>query len=817
MSTDFFRRYLDLLNEASGQPPTDFTPTHFHKNNLGGKIPLMQTPDGKFWWETTATGDDGGPVQKGGARKTIQPWVGNTEDRSGMASVDGEIKDGKPVEYPEGKTWKDTAVTGPGQGGQPPPKEIPHIDPGPLIEPNKNVAPADPPGYRFSNDDALAALAKKIKDGSATTGGNATTKSDSTTSGKVAAVSGGDTGGGGVKIGPKTDNSAEDSGTMGGDARCAKCGTRKMDHQGLNHAFVQAGSNKVSTTAGPGGIVKRGGVSSTPDGQAATPDVSKATAALSTIEKILDKYKIKLKENINRLAPADQMKAWRTLMEAPSSPPNPVLSNMINQLRMFGPPEATSTGGTITQTPSGQTHRGSPRNPNAPSFGTGTSMPTSPYQVPGAGTSASGAPAGASAAAATAPQASALSKLWKGAKKLGSKLALPLTAVVEIFEGYQQISAIPTDIPRDEYRARVTKIVARLVEDFGLFWVGAILGGALAGAFSGGVGTVVGFIAGGAGGIAASYLLGDSVGEISDQIVDKLYGTTGKTSSMSAEDKAAIVQNLAIIQDFVKANPSAVDADLKARIDRVMAATKAAGVTPGQGGQPPEGKKPAPAVPKLPTATSTDPAKFNTTLDGIDKLLKKYNFESQEFDSFFDSLTESEQRRFIIKNLHLLSEAEQMAERRDMLNEAGAWDLGKRGLKWLGRKLYKAGGGASLGGAPVPPTAATTPWWKPGFKTGLTVGVGGTVGGAVYGYFKVKELIGGLLDTIKDPETAKVITISPEDTAAWIQFNKELEAALPDQATYDALPQEVKDRLSMIAARAEAMDKAIKESRAKAQ
>jgi hypothetical protein len=171
MSTDFFRKYLDLLNEAPGQPPTDFVPTHFHKNNLGFKIPLMQTPDGKFWWETTATSDDGGPVQRGSARKTIQPWTGDTEDRSsglsGKSSVDGEFKDGKPVDYPEGKTWKDFAnATSSVQTALPSKvKEIPHIDPGPLIAPNEKQAPEDPPGYRFSNDQALANLAAQMKDG----------------------------------------------------------------------------------------------------------------------------------------------------------------------------------------------------------------------------------------------------------------------------------------------------------------------------------------------------------------------------------------------------------------------------------------------------------------------------------------------------------------------------------------------------------------------------------------------------------------------------------------------------------------------------
>jgi hypothetical protein len=161
-------------NTRSGQPPVDFTPTHFHKNNLGFKIPLMQTPDGNFWWETTATSDDGGPVQKGGARKTIQPWTGDTENRSsglsGKSSVDGVFKNGEAIEFPEGTTWKEYAA-----GSRSPQaalrsqanvKEIPHIDPGELVAPNANVDDrSDNPVPRFSNDQALANLAAQMKDG----------------------------------------------------------------------------------------------------------------------------------------------------------------------------------------------------------------------------------------------------------------------------------------------------------------------------------------------------------------------------------------------------------------------------------------------------------------------------------------------------------------------------------------------------------------------------------------------------------------------------------------------------------------------------
>jgi hypothetical protein len=103
--------------------PTQFTPTHFHKNNLGGRIPLMKTPDGKWWWISQTTDASGMPGPQG-----IVPWHGNTENRSSWnpASVDGEIQNGKYIDYPEGTTWK-TAVqqsassttTPPGQSGQP--------------------------------------------------------------------------------------------------------------------------------------------------------------------------------------------------------------------------------------------------------------------------------------------------------------------------------------------------------------------------------------------------------------------------------------------------------------------------------------------------------------------------------------------------------------------------------------------------------------------------------------------------------------------------------------------------------------------------
>ena len=94
------------IKEATA--PTQFKPTHFHKGNLGNKMPLMLAPDGKFYWETSGNTGEG---EVGGSRITV--WNGNTENRSSLnpASVDGVIKDGKYIDFPEGVNWKQYKAT----------------------------------------------------------------------------------------------------------------------------------------------------------------------------------------------------------------------------------------------------------------------------------------------------------------------------------------------------------------------------------------------------------------------------------------------------------------------------------------------------------------------------------------------------------------------------------------------------------------------------------------------------------------------------------------------------------------------------------
>ena len=777
MSTNQFRRYIDLLNEA------DAIPNPYANNPKQAAIYALLSPEDQEW------------ATRGGGRPDLtDPYIANRAPNKFTPVAQAArplMRGGTAPAQSNSETFGNANTE--------------------LVPPNTNVAL--PSANTFSNDDAVAAALSQ----------------------------------------------------QNSDTRCAVCGTPQNQHQNLKHKFVPGGNTppapvpQVGATAGGGDVgrikqlqreLKQAGAnlgktgagrdgidgdlgpltqtamskypdiaakyadlsgSAAPVAQAATPavDTGKLDAALTAIEGILSKYKGKLKEDRKSSTPADQMKQWRRLVEYSElteldRPTKADIAAYMNNYAYGDDPSEKPTRKSPTRNPAApaggarafDAMAGQLRaTPTPTKFGTGTNMPTTPYQVPGASTSPNSTPAPAAAPAAPAGKGA-----LRGAATIAGKAAGKALPGVGLALGAY-----------DAYN--------RTKE-------GDYLGAGISGLA--GLAALVPLV----GTAAALGLTGVNV-----------YRDLNKNPSVAItpEDAAVITQNLKIIQDWQKdpANQAALTPELKNRIENIIKGVASVGVPTAQAATPattaPATTAPAPAT--APATNSPAAAKLAPTLDGIDKLLKKYNFESQDFDSFFDSLTESEQRKFILKNLHLLSESEQMAERRDMLNEAGAWGAGKAGLQWLGKTLFKAGGGAvesnvakavrqatdaaqAAGKTPAEVAQAAAAaadaahkaaksGWRPGFWTGATV----TAAAGVYGYFKIKEIIGGLLDTIKDPETAKVITITPEDTAAWIQFNKELEAALPDQATYDALPQDVKDRLSMIAARAEAMDKAMRASR----
>jgi len=117
---------------------------------------------------------------------------------------------------------------------------------------------------------------------------------------------------------------------------------------------------------------------------------------------------------------------------------------------------------------------------------------------------------------APAAEPAKLSKISKAGKALG-----PVAMAYGLYQGWQEFKAIPKNITRKQYASEVTKIVTRLVADYGVWAVGSAIGGILTGAISG-PGALVGAIVGG---FASSYIIGDDVSSIVNVIVNKMYGT----------------------------------------------------------------------------------------------------------------------------------------------------------------------------------------------------------------------------------------------------------------------------------------------------
>ena len=84
--------------------PTEFKATHFHKNNFGLTNSLMLHTDNKFYFQKRDQETN---------KKVIAPWQGDVNNRSALnpASVDGEIVNGKKIDYPEGTTFNNKGNT----------------------------------------------------------------------------------------------------------------------------------------------------------------------------------------------------------------------------------------------------------------------------------------------------------------------------------------------------------------------------------------------------------------------------------------------------------------------------------------------------------------------------------------------------------------------------------------------------------------------------------------------------------------------------------------------------------------------------------
>ena len=228
------------------------------------------------------------------------------------------------------------------------------------------------------------------------------------------------------------------------------------------------------------------------------------------------------------------------------------------------------------------------------------------------------------------------------------------------------------------------------------------------------------------------------------------------SQAVSSEDVAAIQQNLKIINDWsqVPENAASITPELKSRI----ADATAAGVALT--------KQAAPTPAATPTPATTVPPNLDATLDKLDKLLKKNNFESIKFES--------------------LSESEQLARYRDIVNEGGKLDTAVKVGKWVGQNVI-APSGKWVGQNVIAPSAKYVgAAMDPIVKTAIK---GGTAGGIGFGAWKAWEYM-------QAPNT-----MSAQDQAEFNSLIADYKKMVPDQATFDALDPAVQEKFKQLAIR----------------
>jgi len=151
------------------------------------------------------------------------------------------------------------------------------------------------------------------------------------------------------------------------------------------------------------------------------------------------------------------------------------------------------------------------------------------------------------------------------ALEVGGKVLIAGGIAVELYRGFDQIKALPPDMPKDQYQLEVEKIVGKLVAEFGLVYVAAMAGawasGAALSTILPGLGTVagavVGFIAGGAAGYMALEFAGNTVRSIAEHIVTILYKDRQAAFRTPAPRSPTVPNPVSNINTTGKPNPPA--------------------------------------------------------------------------------------------------------------------------------------------------------------------------------------------------------------------------------------------------------------------
>lgn len=245
------------------------------------------------------------------------------------------------------------------------------------------------------------------------------------------------------------------------------------------------------------------------------------------------------------------------------------------------------------------------------------------------------------------------------------------------------------------------------------------------------------------------------------------YKDSDNLQGMNDNDQAVIKQNLAVVNSFIKDPKIAntLSPDIQSRIASVMTDLHTLAVDTGY--DTPESQSGSPTQNSTPAVTAAIP-QIKTTADGLDQLLKKYNFESRDPRTL----------------------SEQMARDRDIVNE-GLGDA----AKWTAQNVIVPG--AKFAWNDVIKPSAT--YVGSGIANNIIapaarlVTKAATVSGIGYGGYKAWQ-------SMTAPKT-----MSAADQAEFNRLLADYKRMVPDQATFDALPSDVQSKLIAIANRVQQM------------
>jgi hypothetical protein len=248
-----------------------------------------------------------------------------------------------------------------------------------------------------------------------------------------------------------------------------------------------------------------------------------------------------------------------------------------------------------------------------------------------------------------------------------------------------------------------------------------------------------------------------TVWDIGNMLYDA-YKDSDNLEGMNDADQAVIKQNLAVVNSFMK-DPKVADTlpqDIKTRVENVMAdlvklSVDAGSATPAatqQAAIPAAKQQMATPAAKVAAAVPT----VDATVANLDKLLKKYNFESREPRTL----------------------SEQLARDRDIVDE-GLGSAAVKGATWLGKNVLAPVGKGIVSNVIAPAAKLIT-------QAATTTGIG-------YGLYKGYEWW-----------TAPK-TMSAADKAEFDRILADYKKVVPDQATFDALPKPVQEKLIAVADR----------------